>query len=544
MYRVSPRFASAGLFPCLRRMAIMPAMAPVVGIDLGTTNSCVAVIEAGKPLVIPVHEGSLTMPSVVGFAGAQTLVGEPAKRQFINNVENTVFAAKRLLGRNFNDTQTQKLIATLTYRCIGGPNGDVWVVTGDRRRAVQEVSALVLAELREACRRHLAQDVTQAVIAVPAYFNDRQRHATKQAAKIAGLEVLRVINEPTAAALAFGLHQGGERKVAVYDLGGGTFDVSVLKVGGGAIEVLASAGDAFLGGHDFDQRIFAWMKDRLAAERGLEASGDPRLVHRLWEAAEAAKIRLSTESSVKVALPFLANDDSGNAIHFDCELERSAYEALVADLVDRTLTLFGDTIAAAKLTPRDLDTVLLVGGMTRTPRVRERVQQLTNCEPAAGIHPDLVVAVGAAVQAAMLTDTATPAVLLDVTPHNLGVLTVAGLAETMIPKNARVPTQAQRRFTTVSDDQEVVRIVVYQGDSRRIDKNEILGEFLLEGLRRAPRGQVQIDVSFTISSDGIVHVSAADVETGKAQTIRITGAVGLSEHELSEITLASPAGGR
>jgi molecular chaperone DnaK len=514
-------------------------MAPIVGIDLGTTNSCVAVIEHGKPLVIPVHEGSLTLPSIVSFSGAETLVGEAARRQFGQNVENTVFAAKRLLGRNFEDPQTQKVIATLTYRCVGGPNGDVWVLVGDRKRAMQEVSALVLAELKEACRRHLAEDVTQAVIAVPAYFNDRQRHATKQAAKIAGLEVLRVINEPTAAALAFGLHQGGERKVAVYDLGGGTFDVSVLKVGGGAIEVLASAGDAFLGGRDFDQCIFAWLEQKLAAERHLNVGVDAHLRHRLWETAEAAKVRLSNEVVVKIALPFLCNDASGNAVHFDCDLDRATYEGLVDDLVERTVALFVDTVKTAGLEPHALDTVLLVGGMTRTPRVRQRVLELTGCEPAAGIHPDLVVAVGAAVQAAMLTDAASPAVLLDVTPHNLGVLTVAGLAETMIPKNARVPTQAQRRFTTVRDDQELVRIVVYQGDSRRNDKNEILGEFLLEGLRPAARGQVQIDVSFTLSSDGIVHVTAVDVETGKAQAIRITAAVGLTDPETTDAAVTS-----
>ncbi|OGQ78660.1 MAG: hypothetical protein A2289_02140 [Deltaproteobacteria bacterium RIFOXYA12_FULL_58_15] len=505
---------------------------PVIGIDLGTTNSCAAVIEGGRPLVIPLHDGKVTMPSMVAFGPGGTLVGEAAKRQFVNNVENTVYAAKRLLGRHFEDLHTQKAIASLTYKCVGGPNGDVWVVAGERKRAIQEISAMVLAEIKEACRRHLAQDVTQAVIAVPAYFNDRQRHATKQAAKIAGLEVIRVINEPTAAALAFGLDKGGERRVAVYDLGGGTFDVSVLKVGGGAIEVLASAGDAFLGGNDFDQRLYEWLKWRVQEQCGVDVTIETKSAHRLFEAAEAAKIRLSGETKAKIALPFLATTAQGQSIHFECDIDRATFETLVGDLVDETLRTFTDTITAAGLKPTDIDEVLLVGGMTRMPVIRERVRAVTAVEPATGVHPDLVVAVGAAVQAAMLTEGAIPAVLLDVTPHNLGVLTVAGLSETVIPKNSRVPADMVRRFTTVSDNQQLVRIVVFQGDNRHIDKNEILAEFRLEDLRPAPRGQIEIDVAFSISPEGIVHVTATDVETGNLQTINISGAVGLPEQEV------------
>ncbi|MBI5508965.1 MAG: Hsp70 family protein [Deltaproteobacteria bacterium] len=510
-------------------------MQPVIGIDLGTTNSCAAVIEQGKPLVVPMADGKVTLPSVVAFKDGQRLVGDAAKRQFVNNVENTIYATKRLIGRSFDDPQTQDAIGRVTYRSVRGPNGDVWIHAADRKYAIQEVTALVLTEIKEACRRHLAQDVTHAVIAVPAHFNDRQRTATKQAAKIAGLEVLRVINEPTAAALAFGMHFGAERRIAVYDLGGGTFDVSVLKVGGGAIEVLATDGDAFLGGNDFDHRILGWLVGRIEKQVGMAITNDPVVAHRLWEAAELAKIQLSTTPITKIALPFLTTRPNGEVVHFECDLLRPVYEELVTDLLQRTLTTFTNTLAAASLTLQTLDEVLLVGGMTRMPAIRKRMVEITGREPATGVHPDLAVAVGAAVQAAMLGEQTMPAVLLDVTPHNLGVMTVAGLAETVIPKNTKVPAHVERRFTTVRDDQETVRIVVYQGDSRQIDKNEILGEFQLESIRKAQRGQVQIDVGFSISTDGIVHVTATDVETGKAQEIKITSSVGLSKADLERM---------
>jgi molecular chaperone DnaK len=510
-------------------------MTPVIGIDLGTTNSCVAVVEQGKPLVVPMADGNVTLPSIVAFVPPARLVGDSAKRQFVNNVTNTIYAAKRLIGRNYDDPQTQRAIDKMTYRCTRGPNGDVWIAAGERSYAVQEVSACILSELKEACRRHLAQDIDKAVIAVPAHFNDRQRTATKQAAKISGLEVVRVINEPTAAALAFGMHAGAERRIAVYDLGGGTFDVSVLKVGGGAVEVLATDGDAFLGGNDFDYRILRWLADRIEKEVGLSIGSDPRLTHRLTEAAELTKIELSSNPFAQVALPFLGTSTRGETINFECTLLRPHYESLVADLVDQTLATFASVLQAAQVTAAELDAVLLVGGMTRTPGIQRRIEALTGKPPATGVHPDLAVAVGAAVQGAMLTDTETPAVLLDVTPHNLGIMTVAGLAETVIPKNSRLPAKEQRRFTTVRDRQDLVRIVVYQGDSREIDKNEVLGEFLLENIRQAPRGQVEIEVQFAISTDGMVEVTATDVETSQAQQIRITGGLGLEKKDLERM---------
>jgi molecular chaperone DnaK len=506
-----------------------------MGIDLGTTNSCAAVMDHDAPMVVPLHEGKYTLPSVVALIDGQHLVGEAAKRQCASNVENTVYAAKRLIGRAYRDPHTLKAIESVSYRCVQGPNGDVWVAIGDRTLAIQEVSALVLAEIKRAVRLHFSEEVSKAVITVPAYFNDRQRHATKQAAKIAGLEVLRVVNEPTAAALAYGMHQGVQRIVAVYDLGGGTFDVSVLRVGGGAVEVLASAGDAFLGGHDFDARIFQWLVDQIELQHGVKVAGDLRATQRLREASEAAKIRLSDEESTKIALPFLATHSDGQSIHHECELERCEFEELVESLLDRTIATFQSTIAAAGLNPRDIDEVLLVGGMTSMPAVRRRVSEVSGCEPASGVHPDLVVAVGAAVQASLLLADTDAAVLLDVTPHDLGIMTVSDLAETVIPKNSNVPANVKRRFVTVSDNQPRVKIVVYQGDERRIDKNEILGEFVLEGLRLAPAGDVKIDVAFEISADGIVRVTATDVETGKEQNIRIAGAVGIGDRELERM---------
>lgn len=511
-------------------------MSPVIGIDLGTTNSAAAVVTGGEPMVIPIREEAVTLPSVVAIVGGNRLVGEAAQRQLVSNSKNTVTAAKRFMGRHFDDPETQRALDSVGYECVKGPNGDVWVLAGGRRWAIQEIGAIVLEEIKRAAVAHLAEDVTEAVIAVPAYFNDRQRHATRQAAKIAGLEVSRVINEPTAAALAYGLHQGGNRKVAVYDLGGGTFDVSILRVGGGAIEVLASAGDAFLGGHDFDQRIFGWLTDKIAADVGVYLDHDATTLQRLREAAEGAKLRLSDQSVAKIALPFLTVDAAGTPIHFECELTRAEYEGLVADLIERTLSTFSETLREAKIAADDLDELLLVGGMTRTPVIRRRVQEMTGCEPAVAVHPDLVVAVGAAVQGAILTDDTMSAVLLDVTPHNLGVLTVAELAETMIPRNTKLPAATVRRFTTATDDQPTVKIVVYQGDSRHIGQNEVLGQFHLEGLRPAPRGEVEIDVRFNISAEGIVEVSATNVETGEAERIRISGALGLPDTELDAIS--------
>lgn len=510
-------------------------MPPILGIDLGTTNSAAAVMERGNPVVIPMSDGKFTLPSMVAFLKDQRLVGESAKRQFANNVSSTVFAAKRFMGRSFQDAETQKAMQAVGYTCVEGPNGDVWVSINDQKLAIPEISALILSEIKKAAEHHFNCEVNKAVITVPAYFNDRQRQATRQAAQIAGLDVLRIINEPTAAALAYGIHQGAERKVAVYDLGGGTFDVSVLKVGGGTVEVLASDGDAFLGGHDFDHRVFEWLVAEIEREHGVNARMDAKAAQRLREAAEAAKIRLSDEESTRIALPFLMTTPKGDAIHFQGQLTRIKFEELVKDLVERTIDKFRSTLTAAKLTPEDIDDILLVGGMTFTPMVRRRVEELTGTQAASGVHPDLVVAVGAAVQSALLTDDRQSAVLLDVTPHNLGILTVANLAEMLIPKNAKVPTSIEKRFTTVRDNQDTVKIVVYQGDSRTINKNQILGEFRLEGIRPAPRGEVQIDVSFSISADGDVQVSAKDVESGRSQQIHIGTNRGIPEQDLKKM---------
>jgi molecular chaperone DnaK len=495
-------------------------MPGVIGIDLGTTNSCAAMMQEGAPLVLPMVDGKYTLASVVAYRDGKILVGEKAKRQSISNAANTVFAAKRLMGRSFADAQTQRAIANVPYRCIAGPAGDVNIVLNNRAHAVEEISALVLGSVKQGAERHLGREVTQAVITCPAYFNDRQRQATRDAGAIAGLEVIQIVNEPTAAALAHGYHQGAERRVVVYDLGGGTFDVSVLRVGGGAVEVLASAGDAFLGGHDFDNRVFDWLTAEVAKKHSVDITRDADVSQRLREAAEAAKIRLSDSERTTIAIPFLTTNGS-EPVHLEATLERTVYESLVADLVERSVSLFRDTIKAAGLTAEQIQEVLLVGGMTLMPAIRTRVQEVVTCPPSVSVHPDLVVAVGAAVQAGLLTSDAATAVLVDVTPHNLGLLTVAGLAEPVILRNSRVPVSVEKRFSTVSDGQQVVKLVVYQGDSRKIDKNEVLGEFHLEGLRPAPRGEVQVDVRFSISADGAVSVVATDVETHKVKELRI-----------------------
>ena len=506
-------------------------MSGVIGIDLGTTNSCAAIMERGAPLVLPMADGMYTLPSVVAYREGRILVGEKAKRQSVSNATNTIFAAKRLMGRSFADPQTQRAIENVPYRCVAGPNGDVNLVLNDQAHAVEEISALVLATIKEAAERHLGREISQAVITCPAYFNDRQRQATRDAGRIAGLEVIQIVNEPTAAALAHGFHQGAERRVVVYDLGGGTFDVSVLRVGGGAVEVLATAGDAFLGGHDFDNRIFDWLAAEVLSKQAVDVSQDPDVCQRLREAAEAAKIRLSDVERTQIAIPFLTSKGS-EPVHLDATLERPMYESLVADLIERSVGLFKETIQAAGVRSEDIQEVLLVGGMTLMPAVRARVQELVACPPSVNVHPDLVVAVGAAVQAGLLTSDAATAVLVDVTPHNLGLLTVAGIAEPVIPRNSRVPVSVERRFATVSDGQQNVKIVVYQGDSRKIDKNEVLGEFHLEGLRQARRGEVQVDVRFSISADGAVSVTAKDVETGKAKELRIVRGSTRSSGEL------------
>ncbi|MEM6733305.1 MAG: Hsp70 family protein, partial [Myxococcota bacterium] len=498
------------------------------------TNSCVAVVESDTPLVVPVDAGRYTLPSVVAAVDeGRHLIGRLAKRQAVINAENTVFAAKRLIGRAFDDPHTQTAIRSVPYECIAGDQGDVRIRVKDRTYAVQELMALLLGELKQAASDYFNEDINRAVITVPAYFNDKQRQAVKDAARIAGLELLRIINEPTAAALAYGvLGEGAPRKVAVYDLGGGTFDVSVLQISEGTVEVIATAGDAFLGGRDFDDRILESLLSRLERDYGVSLKNDRNAVQRLREASETCKIELSEKNSVEIALPFLSAQRDGQPIHLQTSLERERYESMVADLIERTILLFTQTIAGAGLTPNDIDDVILVGGMTRTPKIQQAVAAVTERRPSSGVHPDLVVSVGAAIQGSMLMGDTANYILLDVTPHNLGIMTLGGMAETIIGKDTTIPTEARKTFTTVRDNQEQVKIVVYQGDSRRIEANELLGEFLLSDLRSAPRGVVQVEVSFAISADGLVTVAARDVETGREQAIQVTGSHRLEEDEI------------
>ncbi len=512
-------------------------MGRVLGIDLGTTNSSVAVIENGTPLVVPCDGDRYVLPSVVAFTDdGRHLVGRLAKRQSVVNAENTVVAVKRLMGISFKDERAQQAIASAPYACVEGPTGDIRIRVRDKTYAVAEVSALILAELKRAAEAHFNEKIERAVVTTPAYFNDYPRQATRDAGRIAGLDVIRILNEPTAAALAYGaLQHGEERRVLVYDLGGGTFDVSVLWMAGNDIQVRATAGDPFLGGRDFDKRIVDWVTARIESDHGVSLAQDRNAMQRLWEAAETAKVDLSERPSTKITLPFLAQKGD-LPIHADYQLDRPVYEKLVADLVERTIMLFLDTLRSANLRPSELDEVILVGGMTRMPLVARRVEEVLGKQPSSGVHPDLVVAVGAAIQGDLLERSETPGApttkLHDVTPHNLGIMALAGLAETIIPKDTAIPTVAQKVFTTVNDDQDVVRIVVFQGNSRQMSQNQVLGEFVLSGIRKAPRGAVQIEVSFAITPDGIVSVSAKDLETGRAQAIEIRQRHSMPETEL------------
>ncbi|MEO1483399.1 MAG: molecular chaperone DnaK [Myxococcota bacterium] len=509
-------------------------MPRVLGIDLGTTNSCVAVVESDTPLVVPVDQGKYTLPSVIAVAeDGRHLTGRLAKRQAVINAEQTIFAAKRLIGRAFDDPLTQRAIRSVPYSCERGPQGDVRIRVKDRTYAVQEILALQLKELRDAAVNYFNEPINNAVVTVPAYFNDKQRQAVKDAARIAGLELLRIINEPTAAALAYGVLQAaGERIVAVYDLGGGTFDVSILHIEDGTVEVIATAGDAFLGGRDFDDRVLESLLSKLERDHGVPLSNDRNAVQRLREAAETAKIELSDKNSVEVALPFLSANRDGKPIHLQTTLERKSYESMVADLIDRTIQMFEQTFTDAGLNVTAINEVILVGGMTRTPNIQQRVARAFGRQPSSGVHPDLVVAVGAAIQGSMLVGDTADYILLDVTPHNLGIMTLGGMAETIIGKDTTIPTEAKKIFTTVRDNQSQVKIVVFQGESRKIVDNELLGEFVLSELRPAPRGAVQVEVSFAISADGLVTVAAKDVETGREQTIQVTGSHRLEEDEI------------
>jgi molecular chaperone DnaK len=507
----------------------------ILGIDLGTTNCCVAVVEGVTPQVLTNREGSRTTPSITGFTeDNERLVGQIAKRQAITNPMNTVFAVKRLVGRKFESEETQHAREVLPYEVVRAVNGDVKIRARGREYSPEEISAFILKEIKEFSEEALGEEINEAIITVPAYFDDAQRQATRDAGRIAGLEVLRIINEPTAAALAYGLERKGSEVVAVYDLGGGTFDISILELGEGIYEVKSTAGDTYLGGEDFDKKIMDWMLDDFKKSTGIDLKQDRMALQRLKEAAEKAKCELSTATETTITLPFISADASGPK-HINRTLTRDRFETLVADLIDRTAAPCLDALQAAGLKPADVDQVILVGGQTRTPKVQRMVAELFGREPNREINPDEVVAIGAAIQGGVLKGEIKDVVLLDVTPLSLGLETHGGVFEKLIERNSTIPTKNTKVFTTVADNQSVVEIHVLQGEREVARENKSLGRFELVGIPAAPRGVPQIEVTFAIDSNGIVNVSARDLATGKAQGIQINPAGGLSQAEIDKI---------
>jgi molecular chaperone DnaK len=514
-------------------------MAKVIGIDLGTTNSCVAVMEGGKPKVIENAEGARTTPSVVAFTkDGERLVGQPAKRQAVTNPDNTVFAVKRLIGRRFDDPITKKDTELVPYKIVKGANGDAWVHAGGKDYSPSQISAFILQKMKETAEAYLGETVTQAVITVPAYFNDAQRQATKDAGQIAGLEVLRIINEPTAAALAYGLEKEEGKTIAVYDLGGGTFDVSVLEIGDGVFEVKSTNGDTFLGGEDFDARIVNFLADKFKAKENIDLRTDRLALQRLKEAAEKAKIELSSAQTTEINQPFITARMEGGAttpLHLVETITRADLEKLVEDLIQRTIEPCKKALKDAGIDAKDVADVVLVGGMTRMPRVREKVKEFFGREPHTGVNPDEVVAMGAAIQAGVLQGDVKDVLLLDVTPLSLGIETLGGVFTRMIDRNTTIPTKKSQVFSTAEDNQNAVTIRVFQGEREMAADNKILGQFDLVGIPPAPRGVPQIEVTFDIDANGIVHVTAKDKGTGKEQQIRIQASGGLSDNDIEKM---------
>ena len=510
-------------------------MGKIIGIDLGTTNSCVAVMQGGDPVVIPNQEGGRTTPSMVAFTeSGEILVGQTAKRQAITNPENTIFAIKRLMGRRYDSPEVQRDIKILPYKIVKAPNGDAHVEVRGKRYSPPEISAMILRKLKEAAEAYLGEKVTEAVITVPAYFNDSQRQATKDAGRIAGLEVKRIINEPTAASLAYGLDKKGERKIAVFDLGGGTFDISILEVGEGVFEVKSTNGDTHLGGEDFDMRIVNYIVDEFRKDQGIDLRKDRMALQRLKEAAEKAKIELSSVLETEINLPFITADASGPK-HLNMKLTRAKFESLVENLVEKVVGPCQQALRDAGLSPKDIDEVILVGGMTRMPRIQEKVKEIFQREPHKGVNPDEVVAIGAAIQAGVLSGDVKDVLLLDVTPLSLGIETLGGVFTKLIERNTTIPTRKSQIFSTAADNQTAVEIHVLQGERPMAKDNVSLGRFQLVGIPPAPRGVPQIEVTFDIDADGILHVSAKDLGTGKEQSIKITASSGLNEDDIQKI---------